>query len=206
MGKLVAEKHSKSEIQTPLKQKLDSILGKPQLLVGDDHDEFIQIEAGIVAEINPQDVLENLWCRDVVERSYEIFRLRRWRAQLIEIREMNAVRILLNQSSELIRYPERIDDLVNGWGANDQDTIDRIYEILTHTDRRHSHIEAQVVGNNLESLTAIENLLLSNELRRDSVIREIERHRDMKAKRGAIEGGFKEVKTMEAVNDHSKKD
>ena len=123
MGKLVAEKHSKSEIQTPLKQKLDSILGKPQLLVGDDHDEFIQIEAGIVAEINPQDVLENLWCRDVVERSYEIFRLRRWRAQLIEIREMNAVRILLNQSSELIRYPERIDDLVNGWGANDQDTI-----------------------------------------------------------------------------------
>lgn len=82
----------------------------------------------------------------------------------------------------------------------------RIYEILTHTDRRHSHIEAQVVGNNLESLTAIENLLLSNELRRDSVIREIERHRDLKAKRGAIEGGFKEVKTMEAVNDHSKKD
>ncbi len=82
----------------------------------------------------------------------------------------------------------------------------RIYALLKAKNREHSHIEAEVVGSRLETFTAFENLVILNEMRRDSLIREIERHRDLKAKRGAIEGGFKEVKTMEAVNDHSKKD
>jgi len=87
----------------------------------------------------------------------------------------------------------------------DQGTIDRVYEILKHTERTHSHIEAQVVGSNLEALTAIQHLLLSNELRRDSIIKEIERHRDLKAKRGAIEGTFKTVTSGDVANDQSQK-
>jgi len=205
MGKSLAAKPSKSENQSSLRQKIDSVLGKPQLLIGDDGEIFGQLETAIVAEINPQGALENLWCRDIVERSYEILRLRRWKAQLIELREIGAVKVLLHHSSQLIRYPERIDDLVNGWGAGDQDTIDRVYEVLKHTERTHSHIEAQVVGSNLEALTAIEQLLLSNELRRDSIIKEIERHRDHKSKRGAIEGTFKTVTSGDVANDQSQK-
>ena len=205
MGKSVAAKTSKSENHSSLKQKIDSVLGKPQLLIGDDNDQFDQLEAAIVAEINPQCVFENLWCRDIVERSYEILRLRRWKAQLIELREIGAVKVLLHHSSQLIAYPERIDDLISGWGAGDPDAIDRVYEVLKHTNRKHSHIEAQVVGSNIEVLTAIEHLLLSNELRRDSIIKEIERYRDLKAKRGAIEGTFKTVTSGEIANDQSQK-
>jgi len=205
MGKSVAAKPSKSENQASLRQKVDSVLGKPQLLVGDNDSQFAQLEAAIVAEINPQDILESLWCRDVVERSFDIARLRRWKTQFIELRELSAVEVLLHQSREIIRYPEREENIVRGWGAGDQAAIDRVYEVLKHTERTHSHIEAQVVGSNLEALTAIEHLLLSNELRRDSIIKEIERHRDLKAKRGAIEGTFKTVTSGEVANDQSPK-
>ncbi len=175
------------------------------MLIGDDDALFERLEAEIVAEINPQDILENLWCRDVVERSFDILRLRRWKSQFVELREVIAVSVLLKQSSDRIHYPERIESLVNGWGAGSEDAIDRVYEVLKHTDREHSHIEAQAVGSNLEALGAIENLLLSNEIRRDSIIREIERYRDVKAKRSAIEGGFKAVASSEVANDQSPK-
>ncbi len=205
MKKSAALKPSKNQSLSPLKQKLDAVLGKPQLLLGDDENQFAQLEALIAAELNPQDILETLWCRDVIERLFEILRLRRWKAQFIELRELGAVKVLLNQSSQLIRYPEKIDDLVNGWGAGNQEAITRIYSILKNTDREHSHIEAQAVGANLETLAAIESLLLANEVRRDAIIKEIDRHRDLKAKRGALDVDFKDVTTTETVNDQSKK-
>lgn len=205
MKKSATLKTSKNQSISPLKRKLDAVLGKPQLLLGDDENQFAQLEALIAEELNPQDILETLWCRDVIERSFEILRLRRWKAQFIELRELGAVKVLLHQSSQLIRYPEKIDDLVTGWGAGNQEAINRIYSILKNTDREHSHIEAQAVGANLETLAAIESLLLANEVRRDAIIKEIDRHRDLKAKRGALDGDFKDVTTTETVNDQSKK-
>jgi hypothetical protein len=205
MKKSSPSKVAKFSSQSDLREKIDLVLGFPALLVGDDEDQFNRLEEALIGHIKPQDIIEEIWARDLVERSHDVLRLRRWKVQMIEVREAAGIRqALCNNISD--PYSKDHYVITAGWMKKDPDSIKKVYDVLSPQERSHAHIEANTIFLNLESLTTIEHLLQMAEARRDVVIREIERHRDLKAKRGAIDGGFKEVKPMEAVNDHSKKD
>ena len=130
----------------------------------------------------------------MIERSLDIMRLRRFKSLYLEIADTGGVGHFLRQVSTLIKYPEKREDIVDGWASGQQAQINRVYELLKRSGQTYAHIEApSMMYGGLKTMMAYEGLLQAADGRRDAVIREIERHRSMKEKAQAIEVGYKKV-------------
>jgi hypothetical protein len=127
--------------------------------------------------VEPQDVIEWLWVKDVVDLSWEILRLRRLKIGLVEIdredrnatieweREHADEPYIDFSGAPIPRDPEEIEARKN------KPLLD------TETD------SAELLFKHIEEYEHIEKLLTSAELRRDRILREIELRRDHMGRR-----------------------
>src|SRR5215207_10190506 len=58
-------------------------LGPPVLLEGEDLAQYERLSAQVTAAVEPVDVIEVFWVRDVVDLLWEVLRLRRLKASLL---------------------------------------------------------------------------------------------------------------------------
>jgi hypothetical protein len=156
----------------------------------------------LIAHINPQDIFEQIWTREIVEHLFEILRLRRWKVRVLETREKNALTrfMFVNHGS-----PVGTDTLLSQWMRREPEAQKKVLELVSPVDRSYEHIEANTVFFNLEAMSALDQLLHAAESRKNGAIKELELYRDRMAKRSAIEGGFKDVTGSEVASDQSKK-
>ena len=66
--------------------------GEPGLLLGEDAQGYEELLAQVRRALMPHDVMEEMWIRDVVDLAWDIFRLRRLKANLLRIRADSALR------------------------------------------------------------------------------------------------------------------
>jgi hypothetical protein len=59
--------------------------GKPPLLRSEDPKAYEQLAESIVKEVLPTDTIEWLWIKDIIDRYWEVRRLRRLKTMLIEL-------------------------------------------------------------------------------------------------------------------------
>src|SRR6476620_10589384 len=62
---------------------IDGIFGAPPILPGEDASAYEVLLARVSAGVKPADIIEKIWVRDVVDLTWEIFRLRRIKAELV---------------------------------------------------------------------------------------------------------------------------
>ena len=60
-----------------------ALFGSPPLIQGEDVAAYNEFHARVSAAVKPQDFLEEIWVRDVVDLSWEILRVRRLKAKLL---------------------------------------------------------------------------------------------------------------------------
>ncbi len=60
-----------------------NVFGEPPLLAGEDAAAYLELSEKIYDAINPQDAIEELWARDVVDLFWDSLRLRRLKVKLI---------------------------------------------------------------------------------------------------------------------------
>ena len=192
----------KSSPTPSLRDKIDSVLGSPTMLAGDNEEQFSRLESAIIAHLKPQDVFEEIWTREIVELLFDIMRLRRWKVRLLEVNERNALDqyIWRNYSR-----PLGTDPLLSQWMKREPEAQKKIFDFISPVDRSYEHVEANTVIHNIDVLSSLDSMLLAIEKRKDGVIKELEFYRDRKAKRGAIEGAFKTVMGVEVADDQSQK-
>jgi len=65
--------------------------GEPGLLLGEDAQGYEELLAQVRRALKSRDVMEEMWIRDVVDLAWDIFRLRRMKANLLQVRASNAV-------------------------------------------------------------------------------------------------------------------
>jgi hypothetical protein len=127
--------------------------------------------------VEPQDVIEWLWVKDVVDLSWEILRLRRLKIDLIEIdREDKNATI----EWEREHADEPYIDFLGRRTPRDPAEIEarKNKQLLdSETD------SAELLFKHIEEYEHIEKLLTSAELRRDRILREIELRRDHMGRR-----------------------
>jgi hypothetical protein len=58
-------------------------LGPPPLFEGEDAAAYDELSAGIAGAMNPADIFEELWVRDIIDGDWGVFRLRRLQASLM---------------------------------------------------------------------------------------------------------------------------
>jgi hypothetical protein len=61
-----------------------ALFGPPPLINGENPEDYNELLLRVSTAVGPQDAFEDLWVRDIVDHSYNIFRLRRYKAELME--------------------------------------------------------------------------------------------------------------------------
>jgi hypothetical protein len=82
----MSDTHTKPALQTALtpdQQQYFDLLGPPAIVEGEDEARYGRLLAGIVQTVQPVDVLEWIWVRDIVDQQWELLRYRSAKAQYI---------------------------------------------------------------------------------------------------------------------------
>ena len=151
------------------------------LLITESRDDYNRIRDALVDYIKPCEIMEQLYVEDLSYYSWEILRLRRCKANIINLAFRGALEKAL---AELTREPEAlIDDCTNpagrlalGW-FSDPDAKSRILKLLAQFRLDEDVIEAEAMRNCAASLELFDKLLASVESRRNRALRGITEHR-----------------------------
>src|SRR5262245_13235162 len=92
-----------------------SSFGASPFLKGEDSQAYETLLAQVCDDIAPSDAIERMWVRDVVDLSWEIFRWRRVKTELIASAVPTALRKILAPLVQAEEYSEWMDALVKLW-------------------------------------------------------------------------------------------
>src|SRR5262245_25222137 len=150
-----------------------NLFGPPPLIEGEDPAAYDDLLVRISATVKPADILEDIWVRDVVDFTWEIFSLRRLKANLMTVTGYKGVREVLEP---IIGYSDA-DTLATGWAARDRSAIKQVNKILASAGLTMDAVIAQTLRENLDFVERIERMITVKESSRNAVLREIDRHR-----------------------------
>jgi hypothetical protein len=202
------------------RQPLATIAGPPPLTASEreraaGYDELL---ARMIETLQPSDVLEHIWIRDVVDEAWEVFRLRRLKVDLMTAATWEGMAKVLEP---WVSHPEEAGKM---WARRDRETVQRAEAALAASGWTADHVAARTFALKIAELERISRMLESAEGRRNAALREIDLHRAKLAVRlrhtlqavedvefkvvepaasaqeGTAEAGTAEVHTAEAAN------
>jgi hypothetical protein len=157
---------------------LQSLLGPPPLLEGEDASAYEALKFRILAAVKPEDAIEQMWVRDVLDLLWETTRLRRLKAKLMHAAAHEGLKRLLRP---LMGFSSL--ELVRGWALRNPETVKEVNEILRQAGLGEEAIAAQTLAAELDTFEKIDRMIMQTEARRHLVLREIDRRRDVLARR-----------------------
>jgi len=173
---------------------VDSIFGPPPLLPGEDAAAYEALLARVSADVKPQDIIEKIWVRDIVDITWEVFRLRKIRGGLAaqKISEVLQNRLERCGVEESPGYPSSTEGLnieeydkslcytlPYQWIKQEPDVVAWINELEANKEISMNEVMASAFVRNLDRIERVDKLLAVAESRRNAVLREIERRREI---------------------------
>jgi hypothetical protein len=174
-----------------------SLLGPAPLLEGEDAGAYEALNRQFRSAVAPKDAIEEMWVRDVVDLLWETMRLRRLKAKLMRAAAHEGLDKLLKPLA-----PNSLrSDLVDGWVRQHAKSIKQVNALLAQAGLDQEAIAAQTLAVKLDTFERIDRLIMQSEARRTMFLREIDRHRDVVARRlreasaAIADAEFREVDT-----------
>jgi hypothetical protein len=150
------------------------LLQASPLFISESAEEFDCIRDALDQEINPSGIIENMFMADVACLCWEILRLRRCKAAVVNAAFPAAVESVVEQ---LLRDPEQYGFEIEESAAaiamqwfTDQTVKDRILELLKAYQLDESVFEAEAIRNSTSELEQLEKLQASAEARRNRAL------------------------------------
>lgn len=168
------------------------VLGKhmssPSLLDGENSADYESFRRSCLHAVRPKDAIEEIWLQDVIDYSWEAQRLRRMKAPLIEAARREAVEILLKDYVDDWDFPgmkkwDIPEPFSKAWARHDEEITASVEAFFEERDLDRDTIMAVAVSLKLPDLERIDKLIASYDYRRDAALRELEKRRDILAKR-----------------------
>jgi hypothetical protein len=151
-----------------------TLLPKSPLLITESADEFDALRDAFEQEIKPHGIIEQMYVHDISSIVWEILRLRRCKAVIINSAFRSALQDLLKQ---LLRQPgqyeyeveDEAQTLAQSW-FTDQEAKKQVSEILSRFDLDESAIEAEAIRRSSSDLELLDRMLTSLESRRNKAL------------------------------------
>ena len=147
--------------------------GPAPLIEGEDGAAYDELLARVSTAINPADILEDIWVRDIVDLVWEILRLRRLKASLMAASAHKGLRTILYS----LPSQESTSTLVDGWVAREPRRTEQVNRMLASAGLTIDAVMAETLRANIDEIDRIERMTANAEARRNSALREIELHR-----------------------------
>ncbi|MGY3408435.1 hypothetical protein ACVWZV_004548 [Bradyrhizobium sp. GM5.1] len=144
------------------------LLSTPPLLLGESADEYASLRNALELEIGPKGLIEEIYLADFVEIVWEIQRLRRCKASLINNAVRRALQNLLRDLmwSRERPYYDEADALAVEW-FDDEPAKRKVSAILRRFHLDEAAIVAEAIRGALPELETIDGMLASLESRRE---------------------------------------
>ena len=165
------------------------------------------------ADAKPRDAIEEFLVRDVIDLTWEVFRLRRARAGVLVASMSDGVRKVLDGLGHgRGEGPGYTNWLGHGMGSRRQGCAERGRGCAQRAGLTIDAVTAKTIESKIDSLERLDRMLASAEARRNNALREIDRHRDVLGAnvRRSIEqiedAEFRDVDSVEATEARSRDD
>ena len=165
-------------------QKLDlELSGPPTLYPGEDRDRYDRLFNSVANEVNPADIFEQIWVRDIVDQTWEVWRYRQQGADLVAAKEQTALERVLRQllgkdpmglEGFGMTEPER---MAWKYASNDEVTVARVDELLKSTRVGWKAVYAEALASCIDEIESLNQMMVNAELRRNTTLRQIESRR-----------------------------
>jgi hypothetical protein len=158
-----------------------ALLPNTPLLITESADEFDRICAALSHEIRPNGIIEQMYVADIAQLAWEILRLRRCKALIINLAfrgalEELAVQLLRNPGQSKFQLKDEAEKLAEAWFSEDS-AKEKISQLLNYFDLDESAIEAEAIRRSAADIELLDRLLTSLESRRDKALRRIAEYR-----------------------------
>ena len=154
-------------------------LGPTVLLAGEDQADYDRLAAQITAAVRPQDIIEAIWVRDVVDLVWEIMRLKRLKVSFLRSCALEGVEAVLDG---LVAYGEA-GTLAREWHRGSATAIATVDALLAAAGLTFEAATALTFAGRLDEVERIERMIDRAESRKNTALRELDRHRAALAER-----------------------
>jgi hypothetical protein len=157
-----------------------ALFGPALLLTGEDREAWEKLHAAICSTVEPADIFEKMWTRDIVDPEWNILRLRRLSAELINAKEQygleNVLRDLMSHGMRGFGSIE-IERLAWNFTQHDEEAVEKVNGLLRTAGLRWDAVTAQTMTINVENIERFDRMCTIAEARRDAALRGIGRRR-----------------------------
>jgi hypothetical protein len=161
------------EKSSPDRAEHPMLFGPPPLFHGEDPKIYDQLLKEISAAVTPADILENIWVRDFVDLTLEVFRLRRLTVNLMKANEYKG----LSETLAPLVGRSQAETLAEGWAARKPEVVEEVTKTLTSAGLTTDSIVAQTFSLKLNDIERMQHMIALAEARRNATLQEIDRHR-----------------------------
>jgi hypothetical protein len=157
------------------RQSMQSLLGSPALIPGEKLVEYEDLLRQVTTSVKPNDIIEEIWVRDVVDLTWEILRMRRLKGGFLTSVQPQGVEHVLGQV--LREGPIAAPTLAKEWAARDPDAIKKVEDLLSAKGLTMDLTVARALAININVFERIDAVAMNLEARRNAALRELQRHR-----------------------------
>ena len=153
-----------------------ALLPKPPLLITESTEQFDALYDAVEQEIKPSGIIERMYMMDYISIIWEILRVRRCKAAIVNTAFRAALTNLLYDKLGVgHRVNEELEDR-DEW-FTDREAKKWVLEVLRHFHLDESAIEAEAIELSMPSLEWLDKMLVSLESRRDKVLHRVAEYR-----------------------------
>lgn len=156
-----------------------ALFGAPPLLQGEDSVAYDDLLARVSGAVELKDIIAEIWVRDVVDLTWEIIRMRRTKASFLNSKLPDALLEIMRPLMGFVPASK----LSAKWRERDPAAIQKVDQELASADLSIADVGAAALVEHFEDVEKIDHLIMIMEKRRDSALREIDRHRTALADR-----------------------
>jgi hypothetical protein len=162
--------------------KLGMVFAKRPLVLGESEYDYDVFLSKVSVAVQPGDILETMWVKDIVDLKWEALRWRRAQASFLMKAAKQALMKILRtvENAGLIDGVQvfQVPDLLDAFAAGDDKAVAEVNRVLASRGMDMDMIMAQVLIENLDQLGPIERIIAAADARRSKVLQEIDRRRD----------------------------
>src|SRR5262249_45842366 len=138
---------------------------------GGDAAAYDELSARIAGAMNPVDIFDEIWVRDMVDGEWAVFRLRRLQAGLMTATAYEGLQKNLDPLVEPYRGGGHLPP---ARAAPDKAAIKRVDELLASAGLTMDAVMAQTLCTYLDEFERMERMIARAEARRDAILYEVE--------------------------------
>jgi hypothetical protein len=148
------------------------------LIAGEDAASYEELLARMTATLEPADILEEIWVRDIVDLVWDAFRLRRLKSHLLTA----------SAHEGMAKVLEGLDftdpwHTSRKWAARSQEAVEEVETALRAAGLGMDAVMARTLSVRIAEIERIDRMTMAAEARRNAVLHEIDHHRAAFARR-----------------------